>query len=78
MLLTRLKSGHWGCNGTPAYQLVAKKRQDLKLSKGQFALRYGIDRASQYRFEAGKNKSLQLAILELEAVGYSVNIYVCR
>jgi hypothetical protein len=76
MLLTRLKSGHWGCNGTPAYELVAKKREAMKLSKGQFALRYGIDRASQYRLESGQNKSLQLAILELEAVGYTVNIYV--
>jgi len=76
MKLTRLKTGYWAVNGKPAYELVAKKRQALKLSKGQFAQLHGIDRASQYRFESGQNKSLWLAIQELEAVGYSVSIYV--
>ena len=48
----------------------------MKLSKNQFAERHGFDRASEYRFEAGENKSLKLLLAELEAVGYSVDTYV--
>jgi hypothetical protein len=76
MKLVKLKSGHWGINGKPAYKLVVKKRGELRLTPYQFAMRHGLDHAAQYRFERGENKSLPLLIQELELVGYTVSIYV--
>jgi hypothetical protein len=74
MHLKRLKSGHWGIDGRPVYLFVAKERQKLKQSKGYFAKANGIDRASQYDFEAGKNKSFNMTMRQLEACGYTVSI----
>ena len=76
MKLIKLKSGHWGTGGKPAYKLVIKKREEMQMTPYQFAMHYGLDHAAQYRFERGDNKSLPLLLQELELVGYSVSIHV--
>lgn len=74
-LLTQLSTGHYGINGKPVYKMVTVERETLNLSKGKFAVRHGIDRKSQYKFEAGQNRSLAMAIRQLKALGHDVNIY---
>lgn len=78
MIIKQLKSGHWGVDGRPIYLIVGQARRDLKQSKGYFARANGIDRASQYEFEDGKNKSFNMAMRQLKAIGYSVHIEACR
>jgi hypothetical protein len=76
MRLEKLPDNHYGIDGEPVYKLVAKHREWMGESKSQFARRNGLDHASQYRFEAGKNHSLSFAIKQLEIIGYEVTITV--
>ena len=76
MRLQQLSDKHYGIDGMPVYRFVQREREKLGISKSRFPELHGLDRGGHYRFEAGQNRSLALAIETLEALGFTVTISV--